>query len=92
MARRADTRYQLVDGKYRQISQKIKRIEAMDLAPVVPCEPELFHGPGGWVARTPDWHTYRIGVVGDSEAEVREKFKVALACWRELATRGGSHK
>jgi hypothetical protein len=37
---------------------------------------------GGWLAVTEDDSPVRIGVVGATEAEARERFREALARWR----------
>ncbi len=37
---------------------------------------------GGWLAVTDDDSPVRVGVVGDTEDEARERFRDALARWR----------
>jgi hypothetical protein len=54
---------------------------------IPPCEPITREGAVGWLATTPPWHPYRIGVVGDTEAEARQRFTEAFAAWEELHAR-----
>ncbi len=50
---------------------------------VTTLEPRLIERRnGGWLAVTDDDSPVRIGVVGDTEAEARERFHEALARWR----------
>jgi hypothetical protein len=50
---------------------------------VTTLEPRLIERRGGgWLAVTEDDSPVRIGVVGDTEADARERFNEALAQWR----------
>ncbi len=48
------------------------------------CKPDLIKAEVGWLATTPTDHPYRVGVVGATEAEVRTRFRSAMAAWEEL--------
>lgn len=49
-------------------------------------EPRLVaREPGGWLALSPPNSTLRIGVVGTSKADAKERFAEAVAAWRILA-------
>lgn len=49
---------------------------------VTTLEPQLIERRnGGWLAVTDDDSPVRVGVVGDTEAEARERFRAALARW-----------
>lgn len=51
------------------------------------CEPEVMAIREGILARTPDGHRFRFGVVGQDEAEARRRFDEALvevAHWAAL--------
>jgi hypothetical protein len=51
-------------------------------------EPRLIERrSGGWLAVTEDDSPVRIGVVGASEAEARERFHEALTRWRAVYER-----
>jgi hypothetical protein len=40
---------------------------------------------GGFLAVTPEWHSHRIGVVGQDPPEAEARFKEALRAWGRLA-------
>jgi hypothetical protein len=52
--------------------------------PSEPCEPQILCGARGWLAVSPPDYPYRIGVVGLTEDEARQRFSIALAEWEEL--------
>jgi hypothetical protein len=50
---------------------------------VTTLEPQLNQRrTGGWLAVTDDNSPIQVGVVGDTEAEARERFREALSRWR----------
>jgi hypothetical protein len=56
---------------------------AIESEMVTKLEPRLIERRnGGWLAVTDDDSPVRIGVVGDTEAEARERFHEALTRWR----------
>jgi hypothetical protein len=40
---------------------------------------------GGYLAVTPEWHSHRIGVVGDDASQAEARFEEALRAWCLLA-------
>ena len=42
------------------------------------CEPNIVQSVTGWLAATPADHPYRIGVVGDDEAQARRRFEATF--------------
>ena len=64
-------------------------IDGMSVRRIRPCLVE--RQCGGWLALSPPDAILRIGVVGDTEQEAREKFIAALMSWEEiLETTAGS--
>jgi hypothetical protein len=51
------------------------------------CEPVIRSARSGYSATTPNEYPYRIGVVGTTEADARERFGDALAAWTDLHDR-----
>lgn len=63
--------------------KKGARTMSIQAETVTTLEPQLIERRGGgWLAVTDDDSPVRVGVVGDTEAEVRERFREALARWR----------
>jgi hypothetical protein len=56
---------------------------AIEPETVTALEPQLIERrTGGWLAVTDDTSPVQVGVVGDTEAEARQRFREALARWR----------
>jgi hypothetical protein len=63
--------------------KKGARAMAIEAEQVTTLEPRLIERRnGGWLAVTEDDSPVRVGVVGDTETEARERFREALARWR----------
>jgi hypothetical protein len=50
-------------------------------------EPVVHEVHAGWMARTPDWHPYRIAVIEPTPEQARQHFAYSLDAWRELHER-----
>ena len=48
------------------------------------CDPDVRRSKVGWLALTPKWHSFRIGVVGRSEDDARHKFALSMGAWETL--------
>lgn len=54
----------------------LEQTRIMDLKPQV-----LPRACGGWLAISPKWGRFSIGVTGGTEDEAREAFRLAFARW-----------
>lgn len=57
----------------------------MDVRIGIPA-PEVLEIADGWMAKTPDGDRFSMAVVGCSDLEARERFKVSYEKWLRLAS------
>jgi hypothetical protein len=56
------------------------------------CNPVVHRTRHGWLAVTPMGYPYRIGALGHTADDARERFSVRLEVWRHLHERAEAQK